>query len=411
MSNLQMIKFGSNGIRFRIRQMADGLTLFVLLQIILYVILQIMPCSVHAQKIEKPFTLTGYLTLLQSTMFDSLSGSFLIENILHNRLNFRGYVGKNITMAAEIRTRFFTGDRVKMGETFSGMIGEDPGYADFSLNLWKEQSFLLNTTIDRLWVDLRMDKVQLILGRQRINWGQTLVWNPNDIFNAYSFFDFDYVERPGSDALRIQYYPTFSSALELALKANREGEITAAGLYRFNRLGYDFQFLAGVADGHDLVAGAGWSGHLGSLAFRGEGSWFDSFRGKGNKEGTLILTAGLDKSYKNNSMAQLQLMVCNNPFDLNDFTSLYYNRLSSRDLAYSRFSAFGQYVWSVTPLLNLSLSGMWFPDLNGWFAGPSLDYSLAENLDFSLIGQHFEIGMNGIKTILNLVFLRAKYSF
>jgi hypothetical protein len=388
------------------------MTLFVLLQIILFVLLQVLPCTGHARENEKkPFTLTGYLTSLQSTMFDSLSGHFVNENLLHNRLNLNGYLSKNITLAVEIRNRFITGDRVKMGEDFSGMIGEDPGYADLSLNLWTEKSFLLNSTVDRLWVDLRLNKVQLTLGRQRINWGQTLVWNPNDIFNAYSFFDFDYVERPGSDALRIQYYPTFSSSVELALKANRSGEITAAGLYRFNHLGYDIQFLAGVVDGHDLVAGAGWSGQLGSLAFRGEGSWFDTFRGTGNKKSTLLLTAGLDKSFKNNSLAQLQMMYCNRPFDLNDFTSLYYNQLSSRDLAYSRFSAFGHYVWSVAPLLNLSMSAMWFPDLNGWFAGPSLDYSLAENLDFSLIGQHFEISINGSGTFLNLVFLRVKYSF
>ena len=33
---------------------------------------------------------------------------------------------------------------------------------------------------------------------------------------------------------------------------------------------------------------------------------------------------------------------------------------------------------------------MWFPDLKGYFAGPSIDYSLAENVDFSIFWQHFE---------------------
>ncbi len=378
--------------------------------VFLFCLLVWMPVKLFSQK-NPGFSLTGYLTTMQSSFFDSLSGAFTNENLLHNRLNFKFYPNKNLTLALEIRNRFITGDRLKMGNFFTGFFDKDPGVADMSWNLLEEQSFLLNTTVDRLWADLRLNKVQLTLGRQRINWGQALVWNPNDIFNAYSFFDFDYVERPGSDALRIQYYPTFSSTLELAMKANREGEVTAAGLYRFNRHGYDIQFLAGVADGHDLVAGAGWSGHLGSLAFRGEGSWFDTFRGAGNRKATLLLTAGLDKSFKNNSLAQLQLMYCNNPFDLDDLTNLYYNLLSTRDLAYSRFSAFGQYVWKVTPLLNLSLSGMWFPDLDGWFAGPSLDYSLGENLDFSLIGQHFEIRTSSYETMLNLAFLRVRYSF
>ena len=104
------------------------------------------------------------------------------------------------------------------GHSYSDLIGTDQGWVDLSWNLLDEQSFFLNTTIDRLWVDLNYGKFQARIGRQRINWGQTLVWNPNDIFNVYSFFDFDYVERPGSDAIRLQYYPDSSSALNLQLK-------------------------------------------------------------------------------------------------------------------------------------------------------------------------------------------------
>jgi len=54
---------------------------------------------------------------------------------------------------------------------------------------------------------------------------------------------------------------------------------------------------------------------------------------------------------------------------------------------------------------------MWFPDLEGYFAGPSMDYSLSENLYFSLIWQHFDALMNGEQSRINLGFLRLKYSF
>ncbi len=90
---------------------------------------------------------------------------------------------------------------------------------------------------------------------------------------------------------------------------------------------------------------------------------------------------------------------------------MYSGNLSAKDLAFSEFTAFGQFSWAATPLLNLGISGMWFPDLKGYFAGPSVDYSLAENLDFSLIWQHFDGKMGGTKTRLNLVYLRIKYSF
>jgi len=69
-------------------------------------------------------------------------------------------------------------------------------------------------------------------------------------------------------------------------------------------------------------------------------------------------------------------MYCNNPLELNNFNTFYSGTLSSKDLAFSEFSAFGQFTWAISPLLNLTLSAMWFPDLEGYFAGPSLDYSL-----------------------------------
>jgi hypothetical protein len=54
---------------------------------------------------------------------------------------------------------------------------------------------------------------------------------------------------------------------------------------------------------------------------------------------------------------------------------------------------------------------MWFPDLKGYFAGASLDYSLLENVDFSLFWQHFRSRIGGNKTRINMGFLRLKYSF
>jgi hypothetical protein len=85
--------------------------------------------------------------------------------------------------------------------------------------------------------------------------------------------------------------------------------------------------------------------------------------------------------------------------------------MSAKDLAFSRFSAFGQFSYPVTPLFNVSVSAMWFPDLKGYFAGLSLDYSIAENVDFSLFWQHFEGKLNDNRIRINLGFLRVKFNF
>lgn len=353
----------------------------------------------------------GYVTSMQSAMFDSLSGPVTFDNLIHNRLNINAYIGNKITFNTELRNRLFTGDMSRAGNAYSEIIGSDQGLADMSWNLIRENSFFFNTTIDRLWMDVRLDRFEARIGRQRINWGQALVWNPNDIFNAYSFFDFDYIERPGSDAVRIQYFPSSSSAAEIAAKIDSEHDVTAAGLYRFNKWGFDLQFLAGYANSRDLVAGTGLSGAIGSFSLRGEGTLFYPAGSSGSDEGTLLLTAGTDRIFENNSMLQLQFMYCNNPLSITDFNSFYLGNMSAKDLAFSEFTAFGSFTWAANPLLNLTLSAMWFPDLDGYFAGPSIDYSLAENIDFSLIWQHFDSSMNGSNTRINMAFLRLKYSF
>ena len=362
---------------------------------------------------EQPrfLTMNGYVSSMQSMMFDSLSGSFINENLIHNRVNLKGYINENISFATEFRNRLYTGDMIKAVPSYSDMIGTDPGWIDLSWNILNEKSFFLNTTIDRIWVDFNYGKFQGRVGRQRINWGQTLVWNPNDIFNAYSFFDFDYEEKPGSDAIRLQYYPGYSSAIELALKADYNDRITAASLYRFNKWGYDIQFLAGYFESEDLMLGTGWSGAFGSVSFRGEASWFRPVHNFRNRIGTGIFTIGFDKTFKNNTLVQGQLMYCNNPVKTNSFTSYYYGNISAKELAFSEFSLFGLASYPVTPLFNTSLSAMWLPEMKGYYAGPSFDYSLSDNIDFSIYWQHFDSKRSILRERINMVFLRVKLSF
>ncbi len=374
-------------------------------------IILLINVNVSSQEKVGRQSLNGYVSTMESAIFDSLSGPFMIDNLIHNRLNFRWYLNNNITFATELRNRLFIGDMVRSGPSYSEMIGDDQGLVDMSWNILNEPSFFLNTTIDRLWIDINYSKFQARIGRQRINWGQTLVWNPNDIFNAYSFFEFDYIERPGSDAIRFQYYPTSSSAIEVAVAADYNDRVTAAALYRFNKWGYDIQFLSGYFNNEDFVAGAGWSGAFGSVSFRGELSWFQPIGNFADSTGTGLFTIGFDKAFKNNSLIQFQFMYSNNPADYDNFLSFYSGSISTKELAFSKFTPFGLYSYPVTPLLNVSVSGMLIPDLDGYFAGSSLDFSFAENVDFSLYWQHFRSEINNLKSRINLGFLRIKYSF
>jgi len=373
-------------------------------------LLSVCAISQEEQK-QKAITLNGYVSSIQSVMFDSLTGSATCDNILHNRLNLKGYLNEKASFTAEFRNRFFFGDLAGIGKAYAEMTSVDPGWMDLSWNLLNENSFFLNTSVDRLTFDYKQGNFEVHTGRQRINWGQAFLWNVNDIFNTYSFFDFDYPERPGSDAIRLQYFPTYSSTFEVAAKLDHENDLTVAGLWRFNKWNYDIQFLAGYVNGSDLVAGSGWSGSIGSVSFRGEASLFVPIDDSTSRMATALVTAGIDKILKDHSAFQLQLMYSNRPLDLEDLSRLYEGNLSAKDLAFSKFSAFGQFTWAATPLLNIGLSAMWFPDADGYYAGPSIDYSLNENLDITIVWQHFDARLNHVTTRLNLGFLRLKYAF
>jgi len=367
--------------------------------------------SPEEEEPEVSLTAGGYASWLHMAMFEKASEQWINSSMLHNRLNFKAYAGSKVTFALELRNRFVTGDMVALDPSYVSSLSADQGWADLSWNISKGSSYVLNTMIDRAYLDFTAGQLQVRAGRQRINWSQALIWNPNDLFNTYSFFDFDYVERPGSDALRFIYSTGPSSAVEAAVKVDGSNRITAAALGRFNIFNTDLQFLAGVTDDDYFTAGTGWSGAIGSVSVRGEATLFAPLKGSEGEKSNFLATIGLDRAFSDKVTALVQVMYSSNPVDINSFTELYGGGLTARQLAFSEFSAAGQITCTPFPLLSLSLSGIWFPDLDGFYAGPSVDFSLAENVDFTFLWQHFNSTLASEETKINLGFIRIRYSY
>ncbi len=368
---------------------------------------------------NKKLTVDGYITNMQSVIIDSVDGNWINDNLIHNRLNFRYNPNPNLSFGLDVRNRVFTGETVKYYPNYGESLSEDIGVFDLSSTWVNENSIVANSAIDRLWLKFEKDKIAITLGRQRINWGRTLAWNPNDIFNSYSFFDFDYVEKPGADALRIQYYPTASSTVEAVAKIDSANNISAAGLARFNVLNWDVQLLGGIINQNDYVVGAGWEGNLGTVSFRGEVSYIHPKENFTDTSGVLVATMSFDYSFSNSLMIQAEFLY--NPqtgqSQLTNFGEFYSRPLTVKNLSFTEYNAFLSVNYPITPLVNLSLSAMYYPKVNGWYAGPGLSYSLMDNLDFSLFIQSFQAKLpNPItgkneKQSMSLAFLRLKLSF
>ena len=145
-----------------------------------------------------------------------------VSDLIHNRLNFLFNISRKLSARLEFRNRIFYGSQVEQIPGFGELINLYPGYLKLS-KLWvNEKNLVAQSVIDRMLVQYSTITWNVIIGRQRVNWGMNNVWNPNDIFNAYNFLDFDYQERPGNDAIRIQHFLKDNSTLEFAWKPGQE---------------------------------------------------------------------------------------------------------------------------------------------------------------------------------------------
>lgn len=359
-------------------------------------ILLITAASLNAQD---RLMLNGYLKAMESAYLlenpiplgNNGTGTNLSYHLIHNRLNFKAFPASNTTMALEVRNRLFSGKLIEALPSYADMVDKDDGLIDLSWNIHKAERYFFNTTIDRLYVDYMQGDWQLRLGRQRINWGINLVWNPNDLFNAFSFTDFDYEERPGSDAVLITWYPTFSSSVDLVYKAASQMKQRAlAAKYRFNHGSYDFQLIGGQY-GNDWVLGGGWSGYIHSISFRGEWSYFHPLPGKSAlSESSLSTSLSFDYTFENSIYLHTSFLFNSqgttekgNGISLLDPTF----ELSAKNLSVGKYELFGQLSWPVNPLLTAGIAAMLNPADQSMYLGPSLQFSLSENIGLFFMSQ------------------------
>lgn len=369
----------------------------------------------QAWNLKDKLSLSGYVSDMGSLIYQKSTDTKTWDNLVHNRINIDFYASNSITASIQFRTRLMTGGSIKAAPgLYAEYIDNDNGKMDLSFNLLEKKRSILNTTIDRLYIDYVLDDFQLTIGRQRINWGKTFAWNPNDIFNAYSFFDFDYIEKPGSDALRAQFYTGMASALEFAVKINPDNKFTTALMYRFNKFNYDFQLLGGMVNEQDYILGGAWSGNIKNISFRGEFSYLRPQENFSDTTGVLISTLSLGYIFPNNMSVQLEALYNQNAknININSFQDFYGMDMSVKTLSFTEYSIFGQFSYPVTPLINASLSCMYYPEIDGFFLGPTIVYSLSDNMDFSLVSQIFrgEMTPDLMETYV-LGFLRLKWSF
>ena len=377
------------------------------------IFLVLLPAVLLQAQDDKPknWLLSGYAKQLQTVFAIDGFDEYLIDNLLHNRLNFKYYPDDHWTFTAELRNRIFYGDLVKLAPNYASQIEEaNNDFMDLSWHWVAQDDWVINSTIDRIYVEYTSGKLETRIGRQRINWGISTVWNPNDLFNAFSFTDFDYEERPGSDAFRIRYYTGNTSSLEFAINAGSTWDSrVAAALFKWNTAQYDFQLLTGMANG-EFVIGGGWAGNIKDSGFKGEWSYFLADDGG---ENSFAITGAVDNLFGNSLYLNVGYLYNSNGTTSGSLSELFFFELSAKNLYPFRHALFILNSYPVTPLLNVSLAWIYSPvSSHPLFVNPTVSYSIAQNWDLDLVGQlAFSQDGDTYSSPVKALFLRFKMSF
>jgi len=375
-------------------------------------LLLIISVTVFAQK---KTSLSGHIEDLQMVWFEDYNSSWQTMNTINNRFDFKWYPTNSITAHVGMRNIFNYGDMVyNYYPLLADGMGKDAGFLDMTELITNDSSSFLLTNIDRLNVEYVYKNFEAKVGRQRINWSTNLVWTPNDIFNSFSYFDFDYVEHAGCDAVKLQYYTGMTSSAQLAAKINHNNDLTVAGMYRFNKWNYDFQFLGGVMD-EDIVAGCGFSGQIAGAGINGEMSYFNSKENLSDSIAVVVASIGANYTFKSSLYLHTAFLVnsggttgkagMGNVMVLN-------MSVNAKHPTNAKYGIFGEASYQINPLLKLDIASIYNPNDKSIFFGPSLDLSLKENLGLLFVGQFFygdsgtEYGDYG-----QMYYLRLKYHF
>ena len=368
---------------------------------------------------------TGLFWKLPAYLSTSGSDEQQFTNLLHTRQNLRWYATQSVTAGLEVKTRYFAGDAVQAMMAQTEQLGGNKSLFNWDYRFVDDSNNLLVSTVDRGWVDLYLGDSQVTVGRQRIAWGSTMVWNPTDIFNPSSPLDFDNEEKPGSDGIRFQHYLGTNSKFELAYASTNledSDASTVAGRVLINALDFDWNILLGMKKGNTLFGG-GFEGDILGGGFRGEVLYRVHQQEEDAPDGAppaprdlpSYIRFALDGDYTFKNSLYLHAGVRYNELGATENAGSLTNQYKSFEnqwLSPARWSLFGQIGGNASPLMRLDLMSIINPLDGSLYVGPSGSYSVITNLDLILTGLVFQ-GDSGTEfgEMGTILMARLKYSF
>lgn len=245
--------------------------------------------------------------------------------------------------------------------------------------------------IDRLNLNWRNERVDLVLGRQAIGFGRIVIVSPLDIIAPFPPDALDTDIRPGVDAARLTaHYGLDGQFGAVTVFGDEPRHNSYLATWSDNRAGLDLLALAGSLRSRPM-AGLGLAGSLGTLGLKGE---ISVYRGQrvGDPEGDLhehMTMSALEAWYHFADGLTLIAQYLHNGAGVGD--PLDYPRAArSAPLLEGLSSLLGRNYLLAAPSYELhplvTLNGLLMLNLDddSWLARPSLAINLADNLSLEL---------------------------
>ncbi len=353
-----------------------GQNAFVPLFFLSLLLFLLSPTLVSAQTTS--FEFHGYAKNLGIRSSSVLDGDAYVLDI--SRLRTKGLfnVGERVHAEVWLDTEVLLGSFLKTRDFALGQALERPTFLDLDWVVAEGEEVQVQQQLFRAFATVYLGQAQITVGRQRIAWGTGFAWNPTDILNPFNPGAIELGEKAGVDAAYVSVpLGTFSRVEAVVAPGRREGQSSVAARVGTNWREYDVSVMGGYFR-EDWVVGGDFAGYLGDAGFRGEAAYTV------NEGGDNYVRAILNADY-------------NFPGGYYVLAEFYFNGQGSRDkddydltalLSGETFNLAKEYVAvsvgkSITPLLGGALYALVNLDDQSSLVGPSLTYSLGDNLELA----------------------------
>ncbi len=364
---------------------------------------------------KQKLSIGGFLKSSNYFRYTDWSEDRVAENILHANLKFNWQLNKPSSVYLSVHNRYFFGETIENEESeYANSLAQSNNFVDMNWVFVEDDKSLLHTAVDRFYYQYKGKKMLVRAGKQRIDWSQTIVWNPNDFFNTFSFLNFDYETRSGIDAL----YGVFNldrrgnSSLHIGYAPQTLiTESIIAARYRQIVKNSEWQLMVGQLH-EDYAVGFGWTTYINKTGFSGELSYFKDMNNVSEND-VFMGTIASFYEFRSKLIVHYEFNYNSNPQNtIENFYSIFFEPLTTKYITFNKYSLATLAQYPLNKFWSIGATGIAYLDDERYYLGAYTKVNLPSKWSFLLSTQLMNNEDSGLfSSGKKYLFTRIMWSF